>query len=644
MHRATYGATAPSRVWICRTRFDPRVRRALTIAVILAATVSLGSARPAIAHDATGTAGWRILYSSDWSGVHQIYAVDPSRRATTGQLTFGAGGATSVTPAPNGRRIAYLGNQRSLFLARANGSSPRRLAADDVTQVRWSPDSSQLAYERALRLHVVRADGSHDRVVRRAPRWAVVDPDVSPDGRWKARSSSNFIEVSSQPPKTTYPVERERIMEHTWSPDSRYLAIASSIGIDVLNVRTGRTRSLTRTMGHVLRWAPDARSVAFVGGRGQINEELFESGDLQVVTLAGRLSTTVEQDRPYGGRIVDLAWTRPPAGIRYRKAEADPADGLVAGGPIDRLAADGGRVAFSACQHVYAWTPASGEITALGHTVPLSSCFYRTNTVVHSLAVAGNRVGYGERSGCNSITVTLNLEVLAPVRTSTELARNFSNCAAPNRPAGHRLTGSGALLVFSMLYEPWPEPGEQCCHTILEEIKRVDANGCPCPVIASSPGPLAPADVDDDRIVARGDNATLVLDRDGRQLLSVPVSPVAAQLSGRELVLLLRGQLLVYDAATGALERLWPLPDVPSGGTCDLQCWRGGQTSRLWLQDLAHGLVAYVIDGNVHLLRLADGADAIVARGTTARFMDAGLVYADGARLHLVPFDRLPLR
>ena len=40
----------------------------------------------------------------------------------------------------------------------------------------------------------------------------------------------------------------------------------------------------------------------------------------------------------------------------------------------------------------------------------------------------------------------------------------------------------------------------------------------------------------------------------------------------------------------------------------------------------------------------ADGANAVVALGTLARFTDAGLVYAEGARLRLVAFDRLPIR
>ena len=59
---------------------------------------------------------------------------------------------------------------------------------------------------------------------------------------------------------------------------------------------------------------------------------------------------------------------------------------------------------------------------------------------------------------------------------------------------------------------------------------------------------------------------------------------------------------------------------------------------------LAHGLAVYVLDAQVHLLQLADGADRTVGSGTLARFADAGLVYADGARVRLTPFGRLPLR
>ena len=174
-----------------------------------------------------------------------------------------------------------------------------------------------------------------------------------------------------------------------------------------------------------------------------------------------------------------------------------------------------------------------------------------------------------------------------------------------------------------------------------EEIHRIDGKGCPCPTIASSPGPLYAADVDQNRVVAYGNNATLLLDRDGNQLLSLPISPLAAQLAGTDLVLLLHGELRDYDTRSGTLLHVWRLPDVTSGPEC---AWRACSDNRLVLNDAAQGLVAYTLDAHVHVLRLADGADATVAAATVARFMDDGLVYADGTRLRLVPFDQLPLR
>ena len=639
-----------------------------TLVIALLASLAADGSSSAVGAAAGGP---RILYASDWSGHTQIYAVDPTRRAEPAQLTFGRGEAFHPVPSPNGRRVAYLvadvfearapalRSGGALWVARANGSSARRLASDGVGErVTWSPDSSRLAYTRKGVLHIVGTDGSGDRVVRRAPPWA--DTNLSPNGRWVATrtltAQATVLEVSSRSTETTFRFELERVTpddygtsdEAAWSPDSRYVAFASARGVWTVEVRRGRLRRLSREPGFSLSWALDSRSLALVRGRGPLPDANFESGDLLQITLAGRVTSVVDDDRAYGGTIVDVAWTRPPAEVRYRAPEAGPAtrvasDGLLADGPIHRLAADGERVAFNACDDVYTWTPASGEVVPLGQSGPLSWCRSENNTVVHSLAVAGDRVAYGKRSGCNSITISLHLEVFAPVRRSSQLARGLSNCASPNRPGVHRLTGAGGLLVFSTLHEPFPEPGERCCRTTLEEINRVGPDGCPCPVIASSPGPLAPSDVERDRVVAFGDNATLVLDPHGKELVSIPVSPVAAQLWGDDLVLLERGRLRIHDAEAGAFLRSWPLPDVPSGGTCDLQCVRAGDTARLRLHDLARGLVAYVLDGEVKLLRLADGANATVGRGTIARFLDAGLVYADGSRLHLVPFERLPL-
>jgi hypothetical protein len=59
----------------------------------------------------------------------------------------------------------------------------------------------------------------------------------------------------------------------------------------------------------------------------------------------------------------------------------------------------------------------------------------------------------------------------------------------------------------------------------------------------------------------------------------------------------------------------------------------------LALGGLAHGYATYSYLGNVHLLHLADGADHLVGPGTLPRFGDAGLYYADGARIRALPFS-----
>ena len=138
-------------------------------------------------------------------------------------------------------------------------------------------------------------------------------------------------------------------------------------------------------------------------------------------------------------------------------------------------------------------------------------------------------------------------------------------------------------------------------------------------------------------------------DKDGRSLLSVPIAPRAAQLSENNLVLATPGQLLDYDAGTGALLHTWALPNVETGRDCAFHCgptpscWYYCAAYRLVLEDAARGLVAYIFDGQLHVLRLVDGKDMVVAQARVARFIDSGLVYVDGSRISFVPFTALPL-
>ena len=56
---------------------------------------------------------------------------------------------------------------------------------------------------------------------------------------------------------------------------------------------------------------------------------------------------------------------------------------------------------------------------------------------------------------------------------------------------------------------------------------------------------------------------------------------------------------------------------------------------------LAAGCPCAVVSSSPGPYRIADGADRVVAPGTLARFADDGLVFADGARIRLIPFERL---
>jgi hypothetical protein len=199
--------------------------------------------------------------------------------------------------------------------------------------------------------------------------------------------------------------------------------------------------------------------------------------------------------------------------------------------------------------------------------------------------------------------------------------------------------GAGSLLVMSAWTRHLGEGGPV---VDAQSIRRVGPGGCPCPMLSTSPGLYEPLDVDASRIVVSGENETRILDGSGVILRSLPLPTSAAQVSGDDVVIALAGVLRDYDARTGALRASWPLPAQSVGHDCDVYgdpvC---EQPAALTLGDVAHGLAAYVVGGQVHVLRLANGRDTVVGPGTLARFADAGLVFADGARIRLIPYAAL---
>jgi len=632
----------------------------------------------------------RIVYAGDWTGSMQIFAANPSGRAPLGQVTFAhpagscyspaACGFTKPRPSPDGRWLAYaqtivsFAEAPMLWLARANGTQARRVGrANDYA---WAPDSRRLAYSASDGIHVVTTSG-RDRLVDPSTagmlRWSpdgktlafVTGTEVvllrrghervlvhasatsiawSPDGRRIAYGTSNGIYLISSAggrPRLAYqPTQTDLYglygLELAFSPNGRYLAFAYGSFIRLLEMPTLKVRLLTSAGGSDLDWAPDSHSLLYVQGGEDSEGDEISTGDVQTVTPAGRVRTVISGKRPYGGQLVAAAWAKVPLGVRYRAPQK--VDGVFAGGPVQEIAADGDHVGFIACGGVSAWRPSSGAVATV-QTLQAGCLAWFSRAHVYSVGVAGDRLawiekGYGLCFGWTAHEATLG----APPQELT----SGNGCLGTAPPDGWGQTaGAGSLLVLSH----WQAHYGNGAGLVVDRqaVVRVDPAGCPCPELSSSPGPYTLLDANDNRIVVSGKNETRILAADGSILLRLPVPTLAAQLDGTELVLATASQLRVYDASTGTLRATWPLPSPSDGHDCDLygdpNCQKPAD---LTLGDVAHRLAAYAFDGHVHVLRLADGNDHIVGYGALPRFTAAGLIYADGARIRLVPLNKLP--
>lgn len=615
-----------------------------------------------------------LLYASDWLGPTRLFAVDPSGSRPPGQVTFHrlkpvlcgsawACGTDDPRPSPDGRMVAYR-DSGDLWVARADGSRRSRLhggssAAGFVGAYAWSPDSRRIAYSVSRELRIVTASGTDDRLLARVDASALA---WSPDGRALAAQDLDRIIVvrgrsvqrlatnaNTATPSVAW-LRTGRISylsglradtrvvtvgatglgplrdlgpgsSSAWTRDGRWLAVSTGTGIELVDPKTLRRRRLTPDRGFDLEWSPDGAQLAYIEGSIDPNEQEENAGDLRTVTRAGRVRTVIAASRRFGGQIVSLAWATPPLTVRYRTPEPD--DGVFAGGPVSALAADAGRVAFAACKtRIQSWTPAHNDLQAVV-SPPSQTCYSPVRGRIDVLAVSGERVAWRDRgAGIRVIEWSLRARTLSS--PTTGLLESGLHQVGRGLWAD-AIVGAGPLLAYVT------PPGALSAN--LQLVRRVDGVACPCPEIKAAARPsgfggesLRLLDADDGRLlVRRFDDLVLVLDSSGTTSIAISVFPAEAQLAGDHLVSHVGDELLHHEVVRGALLHRWPL--------------RGEAA----LQDAAHGLVAYALSGTIHVRRLDDGADAEVATGSLARFFDGGLAYAEGARVRVIPFARLPL-
>ena len=609
-----------------------------------------GRGRRQVAEVVFGNATWapdsrRIAYGAA-SGVYVVNADGSGRRRV--YRYKGALLRDRFAWSPDGRALGIL-HGGDLVLVRG---STRRVVARKVDDFAWSPSGDRLAYL-ADGLFLTRPDGSRPRRLAPSAQQHPFGLEWSSTGRWLAHNNGQSLRIVNVETRRTRDLDRPRCCaEPAWSPNGRWLAYDEvARGVTMVNAATGRIRRRGSEHATALAWSPLHTTLAYVVAR----DGHYPTGDVRVVTPNGYGPVSyILAGGGLGGNISGLTFVRPPVGTSYRRPQprslATVGRGeLVAPSPIQRLAADGSRVAYTSCGHVFRWTPSTLELVQAEAVASLSpqcgSETYFTSQVPFGLAIAGDRVVHGSVSGSSSKAWWLGgsfVEAIGPPFTlGAGSMTTSSNFASYGALVGDPV-GEGDLLVFSTWNRRSPRGGP-CCTVSDQAILRAEPFGCPCPEIWAEPGPFVPFDVNDGRVAAVGDNELILLDRAGTQLLRVPVRALAAQLDGQNLVVLVRGQLRHYDTATGALVAAWPLPDVSAGTECTAPGGRECSRPSLVLQDAARGLVTYVLHDQVHVLRLADGRDAVVAPGTLARFFDEGLVYADGARLRAVPFAELPV-
>jgi hypothetical protein len=597
--------------------------------------------------------------------------------------------ARGITPAwtPDSRRVAYLSETAQqgpvgIRMVALDGGEQRTLVRGaDVRDPAWSPDGRSLAFARGGSL-IVRRAGIQRTVVKR-PGVAIERIEWSADGRWLAFEYQDpargfGAEVVGANGRNARNVGGAEPGTASWAPNHPALAYvqfaldSGSSSFRLLTPATGRIRKLAGAPRFVnsLVWSPRGNALAFSGG-AYLSEDLTAVSELGILGLTGSIRFL---DHGAAYPLPDaVAWTKVPASLPYRAPV--PIGPVVSKHelrfrePVDELALDGDRVAYRSCGTIGVWRPGDANVVSAQIDRPLC---VEGNVAFYSLALAGNQIAWGTLRGGNQQFNTLTFETVGDRGPQTVVAAHSQLAGDPrgNDRAGN-LLGNAQLLVFStwaycneVVPVACPNlPFGQATAVASQTLWRVRDSSwpgdCPgagsdqtrghCEQLRAEPGPLRPLDVDANRIVVSGDNATLVLDSDGRQLLSVPISTTAAQLSGPDFVVLVRGALRDYDASTGSLLHSWPLPEVSFGGVCGGPDWLCG-SPHLRLEGAARGVVAYLLDGKLHLLRLQDGADVAVGDSTGAQLDDSGLFYAYRAaglwpgRIRFVAFDRLPLR
>ena len=565
-------------------------------------------------------------------------ALDLLTLATGERTRLASGDASTASWSPDGRWIAFLGLSPGVSVIGVDGKHGRRLTfgSGDHDAV-WSPDGKQLAFARyRVGTLLIGSDGGHRRLLSRREGFYL---HWSRDGRrlsfLTGRESYAVLSTLETVSVATGRVVR-RIPhvtpfaegEFAWAPDERRVAWtrthSSPSGtfersqILVMHADGTARRAVTPKRGYAGGpvWSPDGRSIVYV------RDDHLGGSQLWLVRPDGSGRHALTRAYPNGGNAFGAAWIRGPVSTAPAPPSprlASRADGAVLRNPepIAQIAAIGSLLVAIPPERVFTaewgltpplvrWDTARGRVDRIS----LTTC----ETPVGVAAAA--RVAYVCAGGHAEVETGAVRIVAGAARPPVEV---FSDWMSNGRPRGSlpgRLVGGRSLIVFSeQRFERDQVVGRRLWRIVGARrvlVKKLAAE---------------PSAVDGRRIVVeRDDGSVQLLGPNGRTLGivrprgRVPAHsddeqpPATVALEGRDLVVLRGGLLQLYDTRSLRSRRRWRV--------------RRGAA----LAGVARGLVAYAVGAAIHILRLHDGAQAVVrARGgdlAGARLTRGGLFYA----------------
>ena len=671
--------------------------RATLVLVAALAVAGSGVVHAAPARQSSGS----ILLLSDRDGHPSLYAVNADGHA----LKRIVGNADDARWSPDGSWIAFR-RGIDLFAIATRGGLPKRLGqGGDFT---WALDSRRVAYTTGSGISVVDVSTRRRVVLTNPPDAQDIAPAWSTKGSrivFLRRTACGWTCLELYVMDGNGSHARRLAVNGlgpgppAWSPDGKQVAYQGNVGVWVVTVPEGRKRLLTNKIsgGAPPAWSPRGDAIALSGYEGEKTgvwtirpsggrlTSVFrdpdnrspaavtwsvdgtrlavttdgQSGDVWVVSTTSRARARLTQGWRYGYLSKGLQWQpkgRTTAGVRGTKVSpAVPTDSTAAGdvlrtrGPVAKIAADGVRVVIVygnaglyesqgvSTDCIETWNPVARTLVRLHH-----QCLK-----VLDAGIAGSRVAWVDFShgagtdafGVSSATLHHPASTLADVCASPPPDARPQPCRGPALD----LHGDGSLLVFETFGQ-----SAQCFYYPFRgcPLPRLNAklwrlDGTHAVQIDSSSGALTPLAADAGRILVDHEDGRLELvTGDGASLRTLDVDRahmVGASLQGRDLVVQMQSRVNAYDARTGALSHEWTLPSADAK-----------------LADVSNGVAAFIAPDGVHLLRLDNGATAVVrvpgSAPVDAELEPAGLFYArnvaDAAyrgRVVFVPASKLPL-